>query len=554
MKYRLSLDIGVSSIGSAILSLDEEGRANSIIDRGVCIFEVSEGAEDRRIKRSQRKNIQRTKKRIELLSNALADAGLWTLDEDAQLDLIKLSPYAIRAQAVNGKLNNIMEIGRAILHLAKHRGAGFVEMNKLEIELAKNVDDIEQDSGNNKKQELSEYAKLKKYLDESGAKTVGEYFFMRLHKSYKKNNIIDENRRYVRQRKIGDKIKVDYAIPRYLVKAEFNLLWDTQTKYYKNLNNKELKKKIYDILFYENDHRPYATGNCIFIGSEKRLSKAHPLSEQRRIYEAVNNIKIQEQKIQRKLTKEERDKIVKELLMQGRKAGKKSIAELLLLNKNFKIVLADMIMPYLYSTPEYKAIDCLNNLDDEKLAEIVEFMSEPIMKDKKDYLYNEEKVIEILKDKFRTDNEQQISQLLAMLPKGRGSLGKTATVKILELLRKDVISIREATDKLAETDKRFLSEEEIARAMQGKYDNLPYYGEILKADTQPIANWQKQINKSLNPKEMEYGKIANPAVHRILNQLRKVVNDIIRIYGKPYDINIELGREVGMSSRRKMKY
>ena len=85
----------------------------------------------------------------------LADAGLWSLDEDTQADLIKLSPYAIRAQGVNGKLGDIkwkstvkrlsglMQLGRAILHMAKHRGAGFVEMHKVELELEKTNEDEE---------------------------------------------------------------------------------------------------------------------------------------------------------------------------------------------------------------------------------------------------------------------------------------------------------------------------------------------------------------------------------------------------------------------------
>jgi len=558
MKYRLSLDIGVGSIGPVVLSLDERNKVTDIIDKGVCIFEVSEGAEERRLKRTQRKTTQRTKQRLNLLSKTLADAGLWSLDDDIQADLINLSPYRIRAQGVNGKLNNLMELGRAILHMAKHRGASFVEMHKLEIELEKAAEDKE-DGTKKKKKEPSEYARLVEYLKESGAKTIGEYFFMRLHKSYKTNNIDldDKSRRYVRQRKgLSDKkAKVDYAIPRYLVKEEFNLLWDKQANYYKHLKDKELKKKIYDILFYESDHRPYATGNCIFIENEKRLAKAHPLSEKRRIYEAVNNIRIQELKEQRKLAKDKRDLIINELLLKGQKVGEKGQAIKKLLNlKNVNIILADSIKPYLYSMPEYKAIDFLRNLDDDKLAQIVEFMAEPIKPNKKDYLYNDEQLIEILKKDFGTDDEQQISQLLAMLPKGRGSLGKTATVKILELLEKDVISIREATDKLAKTDNRFIAEEERAKAIQGKYDELPYYGEILKTDTQPIADWQKQTNKSLNPLEAKYGKIANPAVHRILNQIRKVVNDIIRIYGKPYDINIELAREVGMSSKKKAEY
>jgi len=556
MKYRLSLDLGAGSIGAAVLPLDEQNRVTDILDTGVCIFKVSEGAEDRRLKRSQRKNTYRTKKRLSLLSEALAEAGLWSLDEDIQADLITLSPYRIRAQGVNGKLNDIMELGRAILHMAKHRGASFIEIQKLEMELEKDIANEENDLTKKKKKEPSEYAKLKKYCDEQGAKTIGEYFFMRLNRHYKNNTIKENNRRYVRQRKgLSDKkAKIDYAIPRYLVKEEFNLLWDTQSQYYKQLKSKDLKKKIYDILFYEHDHRPYATGKCIFIKEEPRLSKAHPLSEKRRIYEAVNNIRIQTLTEQIKLDKSQRDLIINELLLEGKKAGKRSIAEKLQLDKNNKIVLADMIQPYLYSTPEYRAIDFLSNLNDKQLADIVEFMAEPRNPDKEGYLYNDDRVIEILKNKFQADDEKQISQLLAMLPKGRGSLGITATKEILKLLEENVISIREATDILAKTDKRYIAEEERARALQGKYDKLPYYGEILTTDTQPIAPWQQEINKSLNPMERECGKIANPAVHRMLNQLRKVVNDIIRIYGRPYDIHIELAREVGMSSKRKKEY
>ena len=98
--------------------------------------------------------------------------------------------------------------------------------------------------------------------------------------------------------------------------------------------------------------------------------------------------------------------------------------------------------------------------------------------------------------------------------------------------------------------------------MQGKCKALPYYGVVLPIDTQPlpplVAEYKKKLANTLSGKEKEsllnevkYGKIANPAVHMILNQLRLVVNDIIRIYGQPYDINLELGRDVGLSAEQK---
>ena len=76
MKYRLGLDLGVGSIGCAVVSLDEQNNPCDIIDAGVRIFNVSEGAEDRRLKRTMRKNQVRTRKRLELLAQKLFENNL----------------------------------------------------------------------------------------------------------------------------------------------------------------------------------------------------------------------------------------------------------------------------------------------------------------------------------------------------------------------------------------------------------------------------------------------------------------------------------------------
>lgn len=69
----------------------------------------------------------------------------------------------------------------------------------------------------------------------------------------------------------------------------------------------------------------------------------------------------------------------------------------------------------------------------------------------------------------------------------------------------------------------------------------------------PFAKARKQIYPdSEKPKEplgllppvAEFGEIRNPAVTRSLTELRKVVNAIIRAYGKPAEIRIELAREL----------
>ena len=90
-------------------------------------------------------------------------------------------------------------------------------------------------------------------------------------------------------------------------------------------------------MFYERPAAPYATGKCIYFRNEDRLLKAHPLSELRRIYEEVNNIRILSDTNKRPLTLEERDKIINELLLQGENAGSKSIKKLLKLSAQQKI-------------------------------------------------------------------------------------------------------------------------------------------------------------------------------------------------------------------------
>ena len=489
MTYRLNLDLGTTSVGAAAIALNKNNEAADILGCAVRIFPLSEGAESRRQKRQMRKKNERTKKRLTQLAAELHEKGFWpspapaTPEEKQNTHPYSLSPYSIRAHAIRGKLNNPHELGRAILHMAKHRGAGFI--NALEETID---EDMSEDNGNTrtkkkKETKLSSYELLPKYMKETGAETIGEYFDMRLHNEPGQGKI-------VRQRQSLTKEKpVDYAIPRYLVKNEFHRIWDMQTRYYPVLSEGDFKQEIYDILFYERPSAPYATADCLYVDGEKRLLKAHSLSEKRRIFEAANNIRIETDGARRKLDKKERDTII---------------------NRKTNIAFADQetgIKPYLYSKEEFTTLPFFAHITDEKLAELVEFMAEPaIPGDRQGRLYREDDQIAQLKHMLSIDDEKQIGGLLAKLPNGRAMLGFTATHKLLELLKGDVISHREAADMLVKSgDARFKAEEILAQEMQGKYNLLPYYGEILRKDTLPTHPWQKQRNLTLNPDEAKFG-------------------------------------------------
>ncbi len=72
MKYRIGLDIGIASVGWAVMENGEDGEAKKIIDMGVRIFESAESfdtgksfAEERREKRGARRRYRRKKHRID---------------------------------------------------------------------------------------------------------------------------------------------------------------------------------------------------------------------------------------------------------------------------------------------------------------------------------------------------------------------------------------------------------------------------------------------------------------------------------------------------------
>ncbi|MCC6864505.1 MAG: hypothetical protein IT544_06885 [Rhodobacteraceae bacterium] len=48
-----------------------------------------------------------------------------------------------------------------------------------------------------------------------------------------------------------------------------------------------------------------------------------------------------------------------------------------------------------------------------------------------------------------------------------------------------------------------------------------------------------------------YGRITNPTVHIGLNQLRRLINKIIEVHGKPDEIVVELARELKQSADQK---
>ena len=78
-------------------------------------------------------------------------------------------------------------------------------------------------------------------------------------------------------------------------------------------------------------------------------------------------------------------------------------------------------------------------------------------------------------------------------------------------------------------------------------ERLPYYGELL------VNSCSGGSYLESDKAEQRYGRIANPVVHVVLNQIRKVANSYLSLYGKPEQICIELARDMNKSAEEREK-
>ena len=171
-KYRLGLDLGTNSIGWAAVKLDEHDEPRGVLDMGVRIFpdgrnpkDGSSNAVQRRIPRGQRRRRDRYLKRRADLVEALVELGLMPTAKDERKALERLDPYSLRARALDGPLQPY-ELGRTLFHLDQRRG--FKSNRKAGGD----------DEGEAKKTR-AEIGALRNSIEESGARTLGEFLARR---------------------------------------------------------------------------------------------------------------------------------------------------------------------------------------------------------------------------------------------------------------------------------------------------------------------------------------------------------------------------------------
>jgi len=512
---RLGLDIGTNSIGWCLIEDDTR-----IVDIGVRIFsdgrDPKSGASlavDRRDARAMRRRRDRYLGRRSAFLTALVEHGLMPANTDEARLVSRRDPYELRGRALDERLEP-HEIGRVLFHLNQRRG--FKSNRK-----------AERRSKPGEEGKIAGGARaLDQAMAESGAETLGQFLAARETK---------------RVRPGGDAQDYDFYPERRHVEHEFACIWEAQAKHHPVLLTETARAALHRILFFQRPLKEQEIGYCTFAGmggvpaDERRLAKAHPNFQQRRLYEEVNQLRIASPgAADRALTREERDALVLKL-QDRKKVSFESLAKVIRLGEGERF-----------------------NKESENRKELAGDEVRAEMADKKRFgtrwlhfdlaeqwriierLQNEEDPQTLLKwlmSEYALDEAAAEAVANSRLPEGHGRFGETATRRLLEALKADVVTY----DKAAQAAGFHHSDHRTGES----FERLPYYGEIL---TREISPGKEEYG---DPLERQYGKITNPTVHIGMRQVEKLVNAIIAVHGRPHQIVVELARELKLNEKEK---
>jgi CRISPR-associated endonuclease Csn1 len=540
--YRLALDIGTNSIGWCTYALSD-GSPVSITDAGVRVFpdgrnpkDGSSNAVERRNARAMRRNRDRFLYRRNNLIRALVASGLFPEDEAERRALTALDPYELRARGIKEALY-LHELGRALFHLNQRRG--FKSNRK-------------SDKKDNEGGAIKGAIKAQKEsMKAKGAATFGEFLYLLRSEGSPVRSRLKQQRMVTVKGKEKPVDYYDFYPERSMIEEEFDQLWEMQSSFHPQALTYEAREKVRHAIFFQRDLKRAIIGKCTFERDEDRAPKALPIVQHCRIYQELNHLQVLDRRSLegRFLTLEERDTLAK-LLCQpnGKKDGKSEVT----FDAMRKALKVGNWAAFSHESEKRKGLDAdstsammshkdrfgsvwykMTPEEHEQVVGLILFESD------------EEALLQMLMENWNLDRKRAEFVGDTPLPDAYARLGMTATRKITAQLKADVIPYSEAVVRAG-----YSSHSQFSRAAQ--QERLPYYGVVLERHVipDPVKGADAQA-----PLEKRYGKVGNPTVHIALNQLRKVVNEIVKLYGPPAEIHVEVLRDLknSLEDRKKIQ-
>lgn len=539
LNYRIGLDIGIASVGWAVLENNTHDEPFRIIDLGVRIFDTAEqpktGASlalPRREARSARRRLRRRGHRLERIKKLFEAEGLINIEEfEARYKRTGLPDvYKLRYEGLDRRLTND-ELAQILLHIAKHRG--FKSTSKA-------ADGADSDTGEVKKG----ISANKTLMQEKRYRTVGEMIY--LDEKFRTDCPWNENGYILTPRnKSGD---YKHTVLRDMLADEVMKIFKAQRALGNDTATEKLERAYLDIMLSQRsfDMGPGApsryamegfedrVGLCTFEGKngEKRAPKAAYTSEFFVALEKINHTKIvSADGSTRFFTSDERHAIIALLHRQ-------QTVKYTAVRKTIGLAEEDKFYNLNYSpksgskkSPEDTDFVKMENYHKIRKALREEVVSEHLSPDKIKLYDDIARILTLYKNddsRIRRLAEHDIASecydaLLEMSPSKFHNLSLKAMGKIIPFL------------------------------LQGNtYDKAC---ELAGYDFRTENNGEKSILLKGKNITNIVNDITNPVVRRSVSQTIKVINAIILEYGSPQAVNIELAREMSkdFDERRKIK-
>ena len=426
-------------------------------------------------------------------------------------------PYILRAAALHEELEPY-HLGRALYHLAQHRGflsnrVRPVKENEKEGIVAREIGD------------------LRARMGADNAETLGHFFAGRSPVS----------------QPLGEKERIRKSrTERKMYKDEFALIWQGQQRYHPDLLTEDHRKQVAAVVFYQRRSRPRPSsiGWCE-LERECRRARAHLLIAQKfRLLQKVNDLTIRFfGEPQRYLTREERTTLIRELELRGNLEFKK-VRERLHLKTSHRFNLqagGEEKMPgnstaaQLYRVFKEQWLSFSDDLKDKLVADVHSILSVPDEDDRK-----RRATLYLKKYGFESAGEDLAR---STLEGGHMGLSLAALKKIVPFLERGV-QVGAITP-----DYCYLSDGTIRQLHERLDQGLSY--QDARRGLLPETRAASEVFPFLPPVKEAVRSLLNPVVMRVLTEMRKVTNDIVKAYGRPQRIYIELARDLKKSKKQR---
>ena len=528
MALVFGFDIGTTSIGFAVIDHVPAREKGEIRRLGVRIFPEARDPQGtplnqtRRAKRMMRRQLRRRRERRRALNETLSEAGLLpAYGTDQWREVMMIEPLRLRSRGPSERLDPY-ELGRALYHLAKRR-------HFKGRDLAEGADETVEE-----KESRRSADSITNSLKASG-QTVGK--FLAAKGPHERRRGIHANR--------SD------------VSAEFDRLWNTQAAYHTPLRDPGFRARVEDVIFSQRPvfWRKNTLGKCRFMPGEGLCPRGSWLSQQRRMLEKLNNLALVGGNA-RPLDSEERAAILEKLKLQASMSWQGARSALRPIFKARGEPGRERSLRF--NLEEGGDPKLLGNAVEAKLAEIFgkAWANHPHRQAIRDAVHRrlwtadygqigEQRVVilsESERKQRRADAERSFiadfsvtaDQAAALrdlrLPAGWEPFSTVALQQFMPHL--------EAGMRFGVLVNGLEWEDWRTRTFP---DREQPTGEILDRLPSPACRGEQRRIAGLR----------NPTVVRTQNELRKVVNNLISVYGKPDLIRIELAREVGKSKRER---